>query len=61
MKVITEKEYSDLPKEMKGTWKSYYGDHPEWIGRRTAAFPLELPGHFIEGVNLKIVKTPRPA
>ncbi len=55
MKVITENEYNALPNDFKGTYQNYYGDHPEWEGRRTAAFPLELPGLFIEGVNLKIV------
>lgn len=54
-KIITEQEYKSLPDSMKGTYKNYYNDHPEWEGRRIAAFPCELPGLFIEGVNLKIV------
>lgn len=55
MKIITEKEYNGLPDYMRGTYQNYYDDHPELEGRRIAAFPLELPGLFIEGVNLKIV------
>ncbi len=55
MKTITEAEYQNLPADMKGTYQDYYGEHPEWKGRRTAAFPCELPGLFVEGVNLKII------
>lgn len=55
MKTITETEYQEMPADMRGVYEDYYGDHPEWKGRRTAAFPLELPGLFIEGVNLKII------
>ncbi len=55
MKIITEKEYQSLPADFKGTYQDYYGDRPEWEGRRTAAFPCELPGLFVEGVNLKII------
>ena len=56
MKTITEKEYNALPADFKGVYHDYYGDHPEWKGRRTAAFPCELPGQFIEGVNLRIIQ-----
>lgn len=55
VKTITEEEYQNLPADFKGTYKNYYGDHPELYGRRTAAYPCELPGLFIEGVNLKII------
>ncbi len=55
VKTITVGEYESLPADMKGRYQDYYGDHPEWKGRRTAAFPCELPGLFIEGVNLEII------
>jgi len=55
VKTITEEEYQNLPADFKGLYQDYYCDHPEWKGHRTAAFPCELPGLFIEGVNLKII------
>ena len=55
VKTITEKEYQNLHPDFRGSCQDYYGDHPEWKGRRIAAFPCELPGLFIEGVNLKII------
>ncbi len=55
VKTITKEEYQNLPADFRGLYQNYYGDHPEWKGRRIAAFPCELPGLFIEGVNLKII------
>jgi len=33
--IITEEEYNRIDTDYRGTWLDYYGDHPEWLGRRT--------------------------
>jgi len=54
MEYITKAQYAAIPDDYKGKYMDYYGDHPEWKGRRTAF----LPGHgttlFIEGVSFEI-------
>ena len=55
MQQITKAEYDRIGNDFKGVWHDYWGDHPEWKGRRVAF----LPGHgttlFIEGVSFEIV------
>ena len=55
MERITKAEYDRIGNDFKGVWHDYWGDHPEWKGRRVAF----LPGHgttlFIEGVSFEIV------
>ena len=52
-------EFDRIGADFKGIWHDYWGDHPEWKGRRVAF----LPGHgttlFIEGVSFEIVDDKR--
>lgn len=58
MERITISEYNRLPDDWKCIWHAYFGQHREWLGRRT----MFLPGHgttlFIEGVSVEIVDDP---
>lgn len=59
MERITRAEFDRIGADFKGIWHDYWGDHPEWKGRRVAF----LPGHgttlFIEGVSFEIVDDKR--
>ena len=58
---ITKAEYNAIPYDYRGEWHDYYGDHPEWLGRKVvmsyfithnANEPCSL---LIEGVHFRIV------
>ncbi|MDE7243577.1 MAG: hypothetical protein K2O18_06335, partial [Oscillospiraceae bacterium] len=36
MKRITQAEYDVIGSDFKAIWQDYYGDRPEWKGRRRA-------------------------
>ena len=55
MKRITQSEYDAIGSDFKGTWQDYYGDYPEWKGRRTAMLAEYGTRLFIEGVSLEII------
>ena len=55
MKRITQAEYDAIGSDFKGTWQDYYGDRPEWEGRRTAMLAEYGTRLFIEGVSLEII------
>lgn len=56
--VISQAEYDKIPEDYKDIYQDYQGNHPEWVGRRTAF----LPGHgttlYIEGISFAIGKNP---
>lgn len=58
---ISEQDFEAIPKDYKGTYSDFNGQHPEWKGKRTAF----LPGHgttlFIEGVSFIIEKGRKPS
>lgn len=31
---VSKEEYDLIHTDYKGTWKAYYNDHPEWIGKK---------------------------
>lgn len=51
---ITQAEYDAIWRDFKGVWHNYYGDTPEWEGRRTAMIAEYGTRLFIEGVSLEI-------
>ena len=52
---ITQAEYDAIGNDFKGVWHDYYGDSPEWEGRRTAMITEYGTKLFIEGISLEIV------
>lgn len=52
---ITQAEYDAIGSDYRGVWHDYYGDHPEWLGRRTAMIAGHGTTLFIEGVSFEIV------
>lgn len=52
---ITQAEYDAIGCEFKGVWHDYYGDSPEWEGRRVAMIAGYGTKLFIEGVSLEII------
>ena len=61
MLTITEKEYNNIAPDYRGIFQDYWGDHPEWKGKRTVMStcitnnPNELCSLWIEGVHFKII------
>ena len=55
MKRITQAEHDAIGGDFKGVWQDYYGDRPEWKGRRTAMLAEYGTRLFIEGVSLEII------
>lgn len=52
---ITKSEFDKIGEDYKGVYMDFYGDHPEWKGRRTAFLPGYGTTLFIEGVSFEIV------
>lgn len=52
---ITQAEYDAIGNDYKGVWHDYYGDHPEWKGRRTAMIAGHGTTLFIEGISFEII------
>lgn len=52
---ITQAEYDAIYHDYKCIWQAYFGDHPEWLGRRCAFLPGYGTTLFIEGVSFEIV------
>ena len=59
---ISKSEYENIHCDYRGIWEDYYGDHPEWKGRRTVMStcithnPNELCYLMIEGVHFNITE-----
>lgn len=59
---ITNTEYEAIPRDYRGIWEDYYGDHPEWKGRKTVMSTCithnanELCYLMIEGVHFNITE-----
>ena len=57
---ISKKEWDSICSDYKGVWQDYYGEHPEWIGKKTVMStcithnPNELCSLLIEGVHFII-------
>ena len=57
---ISRRDWDAIHYDYKGVWKDYYGDHPEWLGRKTVMStcvthdPNELCSLLIEGVHFVI-------
>ena len=59
---VTQKQWDAIHADYKGVWFDYYGDHPEWIGRRVVMSgcitndPTELGKLLIAGEHFVIVE-----
>jgi len=57
---ISRRDWDAIQNDYKSVWKDYYGDHPEWLGRKTVMStcvthdPNELCSLLIEGVHFVI-------
>lgn len=57
---ISKAKWDSIYADYKGVWEDYYGEHPEWIGRKTVMSsclsddPTELGKLLIEGVHFVI-------
>ena len=60
MLVITKAEWDAIPADYKSEYRSYWGDHPEWIGRKVVMStcvthnPDEVCSLLVEGVHFVI-------
>ena len=60
MQIISKEKFDKIDRDYKGVWQDYYGDHPEWKGRRTVMSgcisndPNELGKLLIEGVHFLV-------
>lgn len=60
MLVISKAEWDAIPADYKGEWHDYYGDHPEWLGRKVVMStcvthnPDEVCSLLVEGVHFVI-------
>lgn len=58
---ITKKEWNEIDNDYKGEWMDYWGDHPEWLGRKCVMStcitknPNGICSLLIEGVDFVIV------
>ena len=58
---VSKKEWDMIDSDYKGEWKDYWGDHPEWLGRKCVMStcvtknPNESCALLIEGVHFAIV------
>ena len=54
---VSQKEWASIPADYKGVWMDYYGDHPDWKGKRVVMStcitnnPNELCSLLVEGVH----------
>ena len=61
MITVSKKEWDNIPADYKGIWHDYYGDKPEWKGKRCVMStcltnnPYALCSLLIEGVDFEIV------
>ena len=59
---VSQEKWDSIYSDYKGTWKDYYDECPEWIGRKTVMSgcitedPTELGKLLVEGVHFKIGK-----
>lgn len=57
---VSQEKWNNIPDDYKGIWHSYYGEHPEWLGRKTVMSTCitgnanENCGLLIEGVHFEI-------
>lgn len=51
---ITLQEFEKIPNAYKGTYEDYFGDHPDWKGRRTAFLSPHGTTLFVEGISFVI-------
>lgn len=55
---ITKEKWNTIGNDYKGEWMNYYGDHPEWLGKKvvmSGCISDELGKLFIESVDFEIV------
>lgn len=57
---VSKEKWNSIQADYKGTWADYYGDHPEWVGKKTVMStcitnnPNEPCSLLIEGVHFVI-------
>ena len=57
---ITQAKWESIPSAYKGVWLDYFGDHPEWKGKKIVMSgcinddPAALGGLLVEGVHFII-------
>lgn len=60
MLVISKAQWNAIPADYKGEYRDYWGDHPEWIGKRIVMStcvthnPDEVCSLLVEGVHFII-------
>lgn len=60
MITVSKKEWDKIPADYRGIWHDYYGDKPEWKGKRVVMStcitknPNELCSLLIEDVHFVI-------
>lgn len=63
MIIISKAQWDDIPADYKGEYRDYWGDHPEWIGRKVVMStcvthnPDEVCSLLVEGVHFVIEHT----
>lgn len=61
MITVNKKEWDAICNDYKGVWHDYYGDKPEWKGKRVVMStcithnPNDLCALLIEGVHFEII------
>lgn len=54
---VSKEKWNSICTDFKGEWFDYYGDHPEWLGRKTVMSGCVSDEHgklLIEGVHFVI-------
>lgn len=60
---ISKEEWNSIDADYKGEWQDYYGDHPEWLGKKVVMStcitknPNELCKLLVEGVHFMIMES----
>lgn len=61
MIAVSQEKWDSIHSDYKGEWQNYYGDHPEWVGKKVVMSgliteePNELGKLLVEGVHFEIV------
>lgn len=60
MIIVSKKDWDSICADYKGVWQDYYGEHPEWLGRKVVMStcvthnPNEQCSLLIEGIHFII-------